>query len=335
VGSYPAGAGAGPRAARIATLGLLITGAAELGVFLLFARSAGVLADAFHNLGDVSTTVAIWIAFTFSRRESSERYPYGLHRAEDLAGLFVLLMMAASAVAAGWESLRALVNGSTPDHLAVGMAAALIGAAGNEIVAEYKTRVGRRIRSISLQADGQHSRQDGLVSIAAFAGLLGVALGLDWADGAAGLLITAVLVVVLLTTARGVLGRALDAVEPDLVRRIEALAAATPGVESVHDVRARWAGRTLWASLNIMLPAPTPLSEAHAVAEQVRHTLLHEIEGMTEVDVHMDPGPDHDRHHDRTAHHFGPAHAEHQHAGHTDDHHDGAPGHDHSRAPGH
>jgi cation diffusion facilitator family transporter len=310
----------GLRAALIATGGLLLTGVVELAIFFTFARSAGLLADAFHNLGDVSTTVAIAVAFTVSRRATSQRYPYGLHRAEDLAGLFVLLVMAASALVAGWESLRRMTSGETPDHLLVGMAAALVGVAGNEAVAQYKIRVGRRIGSVSLEADGQHSRQDGLVSLAAFIGLLGVAVGLDWADGAAGLLITGVIVLVLITTARGVLGRALDEVEPALLQRIAARAGAVPGVAAVHDVRARWSGRALWATLAVTLPADTPLGEAHAVAERVRHTLLHAIDGLVEVDIHMDPGPDRDAHHAVTAHHArAPAGAvsSHDHDGHN------------------
>lgn len=303
----------GLRAAVIGTAGLLLTGAIELVVFAA-SGSAGLLADAFHNLGDVSTTVVIAIAFLFSRRQASERYPYGLHRAEDLAGLFVVLVMAASAIAAGWESVRHLTQGERPDHLIPGMAAALIGVAGNEAVAQYKVRVGRRIRSVSLEADGQHSRQDGLVSLAAFLGLAGVALGFGWADGVAGLLITAVIVLVLITTARDVLRRALDAVEPELIRQIATVAAAVPGVEDAHDVRARWAGRALWASLSIVLPAELPLGEAHAVAERVRHRLLHETDGLVGVDIHMDPSRGDEDYHAETAHHLAAATGAGQHA---------------------
>ena len=60
-------------------------------------------------------TVALWIAFSLSRRARSDKYPYGFHRAEDLAGLFVLLVMTASAGAAGYGSLRHLITGEHPD----------------------------------------------------------------------------------------------------------------------------------------------------------------------------------------------------------------------------
>jgi cation diffusion facilitator family transporter len=292
----------GLRAAVIATLGLLVTGAVELAIFAI-SGSAALLADALHNLGDVSTTVAIWLAFSLSRRAASRRYPYGLYRAEDLAGLFVVVAMAASAALAGWESVQHLVSGDRPRHLLPALAAALVGVLGNEAVARYKIHVGRRIGSVALEADGYHSRQDGLVSLAAVLGLLGVAAGLDWADGAAGLLITAVIALMLVATARQVLGRALDAVEPALLEQIADTAAAVPGVQGVHDVRARWAGRALWASLTVELPATMPLAEAHAVAEGVRHALFHAIPNLVDVDVHMDPGPQRDEHHQETIHH--------------------------------
>lgn len=318
----------GLRVALIATAGLLLTGALELAIFAVFARSAGLLADALHNLGDVSTTVAIAVAFVFSRRAISDRYPFGLHRAEDLAGLFVLLVMAISAVAAGWVSVEHLIAGHRPDHIGIGMVAALIGFAGNEAVAQYKIRAGRRLRSVSLEADGQHSRQDGLVSLAAFAGLLGAAAGLEWADGIAGLVITFVIAAVLVATTRTVLGRALDKADPSLIRRIVALSTAVPGVEGVHDVRARWAGRALWVALNIELPADMPLADAHAIAERVHHTLLHEVEGVKAVDIHMDPGPDHVSRHSETAHHFEVTDAAH----HDRHDHDGHPHDDHADA---
>jgi len=292
----------GIKAAKWSSLGLLIAGGTELGIFAL-GDSAGLLADAIHNLGDVSTTIAIWIAFTVSKRQATERYPHGYHRVEDLAGLFVLIVMAASAVAAGYSSLQHLITGAHPTHLVLSAAAAIAGFAGNEIVAEYKVRTGRRIGSVSLEADGAHSRTDGLVSLAALAGIIGVAVGFERADGIAGVLITLVIIGVLVSTARGVLGRTLDAVDPDLTRQVRTVAASVPLVTNVHDVRVRWAGRALFVTLSISLPSEISLAEAHAAAEAVRHALLHEIENLREIDVHMDPDESVEPAHALTAHH--------------------------------
>ncbi|MHB8576446.1 MAG: cation diffusion facilitator family transporter [Dehalococcoidia bacterium] len=294
---------AGVRAAQVSSLALLITGAVELAIFGV-GNSAGLLADAIHNLGDVTTTLAIWGAFTISRRSATARYPYGFHRVEDLAALFVLVVMTASGVAAGYESFRHLITGAHPTHLALSAAAAIVGCIGNEATALYKARVGREIGSVSLIADGAHSRIDGLVSLAALAGIVGVAAGFARADGLAGVLITLVIAGVIVSTARGVVGRSLDVADPDLTRRVEALAESVAGVSTVRDARVRWAGRALFVSLDIELPPDMPLALAHDAAEAVRHALLHELRDVRGVDVHMDPAGLYSPAHAATAHHL-------------------------------
>src|SRR5712691_865141 len=186
---------AGLRAVQISTAGMFIVAAIQFSIAGI-GGSAGLFADALHNLGDVLTTVALWIAFVISNRAANQRYTYGYHRAEDLAGIFIVLVIIASAVAGAWESIQKLSSGSAPTHLLLSMAAAVVGFVGNEILAWYKISVGKRINSVPLVADGQHSRIDGLTSLAALIGLIGAAFGLRIADPIAGLVITFVILTV-------------------------------------------------------------------------------------------------------------------------------------------
>src|SRR5260370_21991549 len=235
---------AGLRAVEMSTGGMFIVAAIQFDIAGI-GGSAGLFADAMHNLGDVLTTVALWIAFVISNLAASQRYPYGYNRAEDLAGIFIVLVIIASAVAGAWESIQKLSSGSAPTHLLLSMAAAVVGFVGNEILAWYKISVGKRINSVPLVADGQHSRIDGLTSLAALIGLIGAAFGLRIADPIAGLVITVVILTVVYSTSRSVLQRLLDAVDPHVVPSIIAAAREAPGVEGVGDVRARWVGHTL------------------------------------------------------------------------------------------
>ena len=294
---------AGLRAVQISTAGMFIVAAIQFAIAAI-GGSAGLFADALHNLGDVLTTVALWIAFVIARRAANQRYTYGYYRAEDLAGVFIVLVIIASAVAGAVESILKLTSGSVPTQLLLSMAAALVGVAGNELLAQYKISVGKRINSVPLIADGQHSRIDGLTSLAAFVGLIGVALGFRIADPIAGLVITVVILTVVYSTTRSVLQRLLDAVDSRVVPSIVSIASEVPGVEAVNDVRARWVGHTLNVAMNIEVDAELTLVKAHAIAEEVRHRLFHRVKGLSEAIIHTDPHSHGEDYHQLVAHHM-------------------------------
>jgi cation diffusion facilitator family transporter len=294
---------AGLRAVQISTAGMLLVSAIQFAIAWI-GGSAGLFADALHNFGDVFTTIALWIAFVISNRAANQRYTYGYYRAEDLAGIFIVLVIIASATASAVESMQKLTSGNIPTQIYLSMAAALVGVAGNELLAQYKVSVGKRIHSVSLIADGHHSRIDGLTSLAAFIGLLGVKLGFPKADPIAGIVITFVIVTVVFSTSRSVLQRLLDAVDPHVVPSIITIASAVPGVEQVTDVRARWVGHTLHVVMNIEVDAELTLLKAHAIAEEVRHQLFHEVNGISEVLIHTDPSSASGDFHTDWAHHI-------------------------------
>jgi cation diffusion facilitator family transporter len=293
------------RAIWVSVVGLGLTAAFQL-VIVSLSDSVSLFADALHNVGDVAGTAALWVGFRLSRRAASDRFTYGWRRAEDLAGLFIVLAILVSAALAIWDAVSALAGGGHEvRNLGVAFAAAIVGAIGNEAVALYKIRVGRDIGSVPLVADGEHARVDGLVSLAAAGGIAGVWLGFPLADPLVGLGIGLVILRILWTTGREVLHRNLDGVDAGLVPRIRELAAGVDGVEDVHDVRARHGGRALFVQLHLDVDGHRTLADAHAIGEDVRHVLAHEFPDLADADVHLDPANvDHDPH-DETAHHFG------------------------------
>jgi cation diffusion facilitator family transporter len=300
----PAGEDEGLRAVRLSAVGLGLTAAVE---FALVAASGSValLADGLHNLGDVFTTVTLWVAFVVGRRQPDRGYTFGFARAEDVAGVLVVLAIAASAVVAAWESLARLAGDAAAlRNPGWALAGAMVGVAGNEAVARYKLEVGRRINSVPLEADGRHSRVDGLASLAAAAGIAGAWAGWPAADPLAGLLLSAVIVWVLAGTTRDVLARLLDRVDPEVIDEIERAASSVPGVEAVHAVRARWVGRSLHVLVHVEVDPALPLRAAHELGEQARHAVFHALPGVAAVDLHLDPaGVDEHDSHSETMHH--------------------------------
>lgn len=299
----PAGTKEGLRVIWISAAVLAFTTVVQF-VVVAIGNSVGLLADALDNLGDVITTIALAMAFLAARRAADHRYTFGYQRLEDLAGVFVVLVIWASAGWAAFESYRKLTGEQDLQALGLGMGAALLGAVGNEFVARYKMKVGRKIGSQPLIADGQHARTDALASVAAFAGLLGAQLGFEAADPIAGIVITLAIAAIAWDASRHVLARLLDAVDPDVVERIEHVVSETPGVLGTGRIQARWAGRSLYVTLTVAADGTATLAEAHDIAEAVHHRVIHELPGVAQVDVHVDPWEAHarDAHSETTEH---------------------------------
>lgn len=292
----------GTRALLLSFVALLATALVQVAVFAL-SGSVALLVDTIHNFADALTAVPIAIAFTLGRRAPTRRYTYGYGRAEDLAGVMVVLFIAASAVLAGYEAIRRLLDPQPIDHIWLVAAAGLIGFAGNELVARYRISVGRSIGSAALVADGLHARTDGFTSLGVVVGAAGVGLGFEAADPIVGLLITLAILGVLRDAARDVYRRLMDAVDPALVDKVEHVARGTAGVRDVGDVRLRWIGHQLRAELEIVVDPDLTLIKAHRIAATAEHRLLHEVPRLTAALVHADPLPREDEHHEMLHHH--------------------------------
>jgi cation diffusion facilitator family transporter len=278
----------GIRAVKVSLVVLGLTAVFQL-IVVGFSGSVALAADTIHNFSDALTAIPLWIAFVLGRRAASKRYTYGLGRAEDLAGLFVLVMIALSALLAGYEAVRRLMHPIAIDHLGWVAAAGVIGFLGNELVALYRIRVGRRIGSAALVADGLHARTDGFTSLAVVFGALGVWLGFPLADPIVGLLITAAILMVLRTAARDVFARLLDGVDPGLVDSAERTLAAEPGVVGVPRVRMRWIGHRLHADAELDVDPGMSLRQAHELAHHAEHSLSHAVPRLSSAVIHAYP----------------------------------------------
>ncbi|MEU9111914.1 cation diffusion facilitator family transporter [Streptomyces sp. NPDC048483] len=278
---------------RTLWISLVVLGltAAVQAVVTVWSGSVALLGDTVHNGADALTAVPLGIAFVLGRRAANRRYTYGYGRAEDLAGIAIVLTVAASAVVAAWEAVDRLLHPRDVSHLGAVALAAVIGFLGNEWVAHYRIRTGRKIGSAALVADGLHARTDGFTSLAVLLGAGGAALGWRAADPAIGLLITAVIVLVLRDAAREVGRRLMDAVDPELVERAESALRGVPGVRDIGQVRMRWIGHTLRAEADIVVDPRLSVVAAHSLAVAAEHALIHAVPRLTAATVHTDHGP--------------------------------------------
>ena len=278
----------GIRALKFSLGGLAVTAAIQL-VVVMATGSVGLLSDTIHNFADALTAVPLGVAFLLGRRPPNHRYTYGYGRAEDLAGIFIVAVIAASSVIAAWEAILRISHPRTINGLGWVAAAGVVGFAGNELVARYRIRVGLRIGSAALVADGRHARTDGFTSLAVVIGAIGVAAGWKQADPVVGLMITVAVLIVLKNAARDIYRRLMDSVDPSLVDAVRDSLAGVEGVTGVDRVRIRWVGHELLAEADISAEASLSLADAHAIAEHAEHQLLHDIPRLARATIHVNP----------------------------------------------
>ena len=279
-------------------IGLFATALLQLAVVVL-SGSVALLSDTIHNFGDAATAIPLWIAFALTRLGASRRFTFGYGRVEDLAGVLVVIIILFSAVVAGYQAVERLINPRPIELLGAVAAASLLGFIGNEAVAVFRIRVGQQIGSAALIADGYHARTDGWTSLAVLLGATGVWLGYPMADPIVGLLIAAAILVIVWQSGKMVFTRLLDGVDPEIIEEIRHSASHVEGVEDVAEVRARWLGHRLRAEVNVAVNPALSVEDGHAVAREVNHRLMHELQYLDMAVVHVDPAQESGEEHHR------------------------------------
>ena len=278
----------GIRTVWLALAALTITSVLQI-VIVFWSGSVALLADTIHNIGDGLNSIPLLIAFYLARRVATRRYTYGFGRAEDVAGIFIVFSIAFSAGVIFWESFQKFLYPEPITNLSWVAAAAIVGFLGNEAVALLQIRVGRRIGSAALVADGLHARTDGLTSLAVLLAVGGTWLGFPILDPIIGVLIGIAILFITRDATVTMWYRLMDAIEPDLLTQAETVIKGQAEVKGLNRLRMRWVGHRLHAEVHIAVEPHLPTVESHQIAEKVRHELFHDITNLSEVVVHIDP----------------------------------------------
>jgi len=270
----------------IALLGL--TTVFQIGIYLM-SGSVALLGDTVHNFGDAIISIPLLFAFWLANKRANKRYTYGYGRAEDLAGLFIVLAISISAFYILWESLHRLFNPVPLDNLELVAAAAIVGFAGNVLAAMIQIRTGKKMKSDALIANGTHSQTDGLTSLAILVAVMGAWFGYPIIDAIIGIVMGIIILFIAKDSAKSMWYKLMDAVDPTIVKKAERIVNEHPDVKDVQRLQMRWIGHHLQVEAVLSLNADLNTAQCNSVSEHISHHLYHDIPNLSETTIAVIP----------------------------------------------
>jgi cation diffusion facilitator family transporter len=255
-------------------------------------NSFALVADGVESVLDIFSGLLVWGGLRVSAVPQSERFPYGLGKAEPLASLVVstVLLLAAAGIALGAAQEIRSPQEVPQSFTLIVLVGVLI---AKELMFRLLSARARDIGSQSLNSDAWHHRSDALTSLAAFVGIT-VALtageGFESADDWAALVACIVITFNGVRLFRASLREVLDVTAPKEVRdRIREITESVPGVDGVDLLRVRQSGLALWVDIHVEVEGEMPVRAGHHIAHLVKDALLHSDLRILDALVHVEP----------------------------------------------
>jgi cation diffusion facilitator family transporter len=279
----------GALAAKVSTAAMMVLTVLKAVVGLL-SGSIALVADAIHSVADVFTSLAVWIGLRLSEGEPSEKFPYGLYRAETLAFLVVSIVVAISGAQILLESFRRILTPTPVSLVGIGLSVAAGSAIVSYLLSQYKERIGKEINSQALQGEAKHSNVDVWSSALVFAGILLQKLGFAEAEGIAGLLIGALTIELGLKMGWDAILVLMDAsLDPALLSKIRTIATDVDGVKGLHALKVRRSGPFLFAEMHVEVDSTMQVAKADMVSDAIEEKVRESINSVDSFLIHAEP----------------------------------------------
>jgi cation diffusion facilitator family transporter len=281
-------------ARRVTVAGLILNLALGLVKMLagMVGHSFALLSDGIHSIGDAFSSAIVLAALYIAQRPADRQHPYGHSRAEGVGSLSLAWIIAFSALFIAWEAISRLVEPHpSPDSWTLWVAVA--NTVLKEALYRVNLRVGQRVGSNAVVTNAWDHRIDAFCSLAVMAGIAAVWWGGErfvWADGAAALVVAAVILWSAYNLLRTSASELLDQQADDkVVNEIRAVARKVPGVRSLEKLRVRRSGMELFADMHVEVDPNLSVERGHAIGHDVKSALLDEFTALRDVLVHLEP----------------------------------------------
>ncbi|NDJ53155.1 MAG: cation-efflux pump [Chloroflexi bacterium] len=265
-----------------------VVAASKLGVGVL-TSSLAMVADGIHSLFDGLSNVIGLVSSRLAAQPPDEDHPYGHRRIETFASLLIggLLLLTA------WEivqsSIARLVQDARPEIGPLNFIVMGVSLLISLVVSSYEGHMGQRLNSELLLADAEHTRSDVWVSSTVILGLIAVALGLNWMDVVAALIVVGMIGLAawrIVTRSAAIL---VDRVALD-AQQVATTVNQVAGVEGVSRIRSRGPTDDIHLDVDVHLPSAMTTEQSSAIAKEIRSRLRGKFSGLQDIQVHIVPG---------------------------------------------
>jgi len=253
--------------------------------------SSALIADGFHSVSDVASTLAVLIAIYVSSKPPDEEHQYGHGQAESIAAKILGILLLLTGLVLAYNIIKQIINQNFGIPGIYGLWAAIASIIIKEIMFRYTYKVGQKTNNQALIADAWHHRSDAISSVAAAIGILGANMGLPILDPIAGIIV-AILIIrvgwnIIVDAVNALMVKAPPKEDSEEIRETVNKIA---GVKDIKELRAHYSGVDLYVDLRIVVDGNLTVKEGHDISVDVRNRLLKECEQVKEVIVHIHPG---------------------------------------------
>ncbi len=275
--------------------GILIFGLKAYAYWLT--GSMALKSDALESIVNVAAAAFGLGAVIYAGQPADKDHPYGHGKVEFLAAAFEGGLISLAALIIVYESALALLNGVVLTSLGTGMLINAGAGALNGLMGWYLLSAGRRLKSKTLEADGQHVMSDFYTTLGLIAGLTAVSVtGLSWLDPVLALCVAVLLGKTGYRLVREAAAALLDEEDTGMIATIvggigEILKKGVDetGVIAVHGLRAIRSGRYTHVDIHLVVPEYLSVSEAHDDTERFEARLIAAAGLDGELHTHIDP----------------------------------------------
>jgi cation diffusion facilitator family transporter len=261
-------------------------------IFGLMINSIALIADAFHTLSDVATSIVVILGFKVAQKPADKEHPFGHGRAEVIATLTIAILMAVVAFEFMKGAIERLVYSDSDIDVSklnwIFIGVVSLTAAGKAWMAHFAYQLGDLIDSDALRGDAVHHKSDVYTTLLVIAGLIGSYFGIQHIDGIMGFFVGGMILHSAYEIARESIDELLGKpASQELIQKISAIATSVPGAYQVHDVVVHQYGSQRFISLHIEVDEDISPAVAHSIADNVEHKLEYKLNAQ--VVTHTDP----------------------------------------------